>query len=390
MDRVVLITDSMAGPPAQNRPAIALAEELSSKYTVEFYAPCVEGESRELVSKFGFRTIRSECGYKYPGQATIENLIPRVDWGWVGDAVVVNFSNQLPVPSHVYYFQGFLSEFSRDFRRYWQGRQLRYKLAISIIGHPVFWFVDRVWAGALRRSRFVVANSFLAAHQLRRWGVRYVDVVTPPINRWLIDEYLRVEPQGDREYVLVHVGKETVYPWLYRAIKAVVGELRDKVKTVFIFGAKFNDVPRWFGKKLYELHERYGACVQYVMNHIAYIRERDMPRLYGGALLTIFTYNHEPYGYVPIESLMAGVPVISIGPGVDGAFHGPFHTAQRYKHAAWVDPDLIEDAVPEIIKEWGDLTVPIEERQGVALDHDPRAYAEAMDTYISRALGGSE
>ena len=377
MERLVLITDSLTGPPAQNRPAIVLAEELSREFKVEFYAPCMDdGEIKELLSGFTVKTNKPRCGYWYPGQATIENLLPKIDWGWVGDALTINFSNQLPVPSGIYYFQGFLSEFSRDFRRYWQGRELKFRVSVALIGHPIFKLVDWVWARALRGSKAVVANSILSANQLAWHNVRVDGVVEPPINRWLIKEYIGFEPPSDREYVLLHIGKETVLPWALKAVKAAIDELGSRVKAVMVFGAKFNTLPAWFIRGL-------GSLGRDVIQVSHYVREREMPKIYGEALLTVFTYNHEPYGYVPIESLMAGTPAIAIGP--DG--HGPYYTALRYRHAAWLPPGFTPEDVKAVIRRWGDLTVPIEERQEVALHHDPSEYAGEMLRFIESLLG---
>ncbi|MFP3288078.1 MAG: glycosyltransferase, partial [Acidilobus sp.] len=54
------------------------------------------------------------------------------------------------------------------------------------------------------------------------------------------------------------------------------------------------------------------------------VSDEELVELYSNALFTLFPFTHEPFGYVPVESMACGTPVLTYaaqGPGetvVDG------------------------------------------------------------------------
>ena len=42
-----------------------------------------------------------------------------------------------------------------------------------------------------------------------------------------------------------------------------------------------------------------------------YVSEKELIKLYSNAVFTLFPFTHEPFGYVPLESISCGTPVLT-------------------------------------------------------------------------------
>ncbi len=92
--------------------------------------------------------------------------------------------------------------------------------------------------------------------------------------------------------------------------------------------------------------------------------------LYADALFTLFPFSHEPFGYVPLESMACGTPVVTYD------WQGPSESVVN-DYTGWLaqtDSELMQRTVG-LWKE----KYPVEIRQNcrnVALKFDRKAYAE--------------
>lgn len=123
-----------------------------------------------------------------------------------------------------------------------------------------------------------------------------------------------------RDYVLAYIGKEVELDTVLKIAKRGV-----RIKA---FGAK---IP-------------YGTSLTEIRKHIeflGYVSEHELSVLYHNALYTVFPFTEEPFGFVPIESMHFGTPVLSFNR------QGPSETILDGKTGWLVNTkeELIEKAV---------------------------------------------
>ncbi|MGC8597111.1 MAG: hypothetical protein ACP5NY_04235 [Thermocladium sp.] len=309
----VVVTDPLVRPLGGQRPGVAWGAELArSGGEVTIIAPCVGDATLSRLRGLGLRVRAPPCRSRHwiPLRSFLTALLRR---GVRGN--ILNFSNQYAVPSSVYYFQGFLTNLaaSMALSGNWEAG----------LGLPLFSMIDAKWVVAMARSRRVVSNSPESARQLARWGMRS-SIVPPPIPMDEYEAYRHASPgKWGSDYVLVMIGKETKWEWL----RPILDRLRNRV--ILFGGAKIFHPPRWlplFGR------------------HVGFVEEMDMPSLYAGAALTIFTYTHEPFGYVPLEAAAAGSPSLVVG-----GPHGPACYAGVIRGIHHASPRDAPDAAPQLL-----------------------------------------
>ncbi len=93
-----------------------------------------------------------------------------------------------------------------------------------------------------------------------------------------------------RDYVLAYIGKET-------EIDTLMEMARRGVK-IISFGAK---IP--FGTPM--------SKIKQTMDFRGYVTDEELGKLYSNALFTAFPFTDEPFGWVPLESMFYGTPVLS-------------------------------------------------------------------------------
>jgi glycosyltransferase involved in cell wall biosynthesis len=130
------------------------------------------------------------------------------------------------------------------------------------------------------------------------------------------------KPTGNRkkDYVLTYIGKETDFPPIL--------EIANRGIKVIGFGSKI-PVGISFAK------------VEQAINFLGYVSSKELVDLYSGALFTAFPFTEEPFGYVPIESMACGTPVLSYSK------QGPSETIIDGK-TGWLvssDKDFVEKAL---------------------------------------------
>jgi glycosyltransferase involved in cell wall biosynthesis len=196
----------------------------------------------------------------------------------------INFSHTLVVPSTFWYLQGPTSSALRDMEN---ELTLVYRSAYGIL-KPALEYVDkRLATDMYNESKIVLANSKFCASLYHDWGIGVSDIIYPPIDCKLFQPNAR-KPSGD--YVAAYFGKETKFT----VIKAIA-DLGVKIKA---FGAKAPFIPK-------------SMIAHPNIEFFGRIPVAELVNIYSNALFTLFPFTHEPFGYIPVESMSCGTPTLT-------------------------------------------------------------------------------
>jgi glycosyltransferase involved in cell wall biosynthesis len=198
--------------------------------------------------------------------------------------VKINFSHTLVVPSLFWYLQGPTSTALRDMENELTGV---YKSVYKILKPAIEYSDGRLIRDIKKESRFTVANSKFCASLYHEWGIEADDVIYPPIDCNLFRPETS-KPASD--YVLTYFGKETKFS----AVKAIA----DQGVKIKAFGSKAPFVPR-------------EMCMHPNIDFLGRISADELVYSYSNALYTLFAFTHEPFGYIPVESMSCGTPTLT-------------------------------------------------------------------------------
>jgi glycosyltransferase involved in cell wall biosynthesis len=201
-----------------------------------------------------------------------------------GSHATINFSHTLVVPSTFWYLQGPTSSALRDMEN---ELSIPYKSAYNIL-KPALEYTDRKLAQSIYyKCKFVLANSKFCASLYRGWGIEACDIIYPPIDSKLFRPS-RPNPSGD--YVATYFGKETKF-----TVVKTIADLGVKIKA---FGSKAPFIPK--SMTSHPNIEFFGR-----------IPAIELVKIYSNALFTLFPFTHEPFGYIPVESMSCGTPTLT-------------------------------------------------------------------------------
>jgi len=311
------------------RPAICLASELVRRgCEVSVISPIMSDDVERRLRAGGITPINL-CS-----RLAAKHLSPSLLWfeTWIREAffrlnsmrvgkdlsMVINFSQVISVPSLVWYLQGSPSIALKDIER---ELSIGSRIAYNVL-KPIIKLADeRLISRMGRSSAFVIANSKFCASMYSKFGIEVNDVIYPPIDR---QTFHPSASSPASNYVLSYFGKETKF--------SVVKKIADMGVKIKAFGSKM-----FIRKDLME-HRN--------IEFLGRIGTRELVDMYSNALFTLFPFTHEPFGYVPLESMACGTPVLTYdrqGPReyvIDGCTGWLVHT----------DDELIQKAV-ELWKE---------------------------------------
>jgi glycosyltransferase involved in cell wall biosynthesis len=277
------------------RPALLLAKELvSRKFDVSMLSAAmttdveraledlniepVNAHAKLLTKKYGLSLVWFETWLR-------ESLLKLNSRSIHLDSyTVINFSHTFLIPSLVWYVQGPPSDALRDMEPEFP---MSYKFAYKALKRPIE-YADRKFIERMaKQSKFVVANSKFCASLYEKRGVHIHDIIYPPIECRFFKPTTS-KPSAD--YVLAYLGKETKF--------SAIKQIADEGVKIKAFGFKASYIPNAL------LHHR---NIDYLWN----IPDEELAEAYSNALYTLFPFTHEPFGYVPIESMSCGTPAIT-------------------------------------------------------------------------------
>jgi glycosyltransferase involved in cell wall biosynthesis len=292
---VTLVCDIMMDLEGSIRPAMYLAAELVAKgYTVSMMSPIMSDDVEERLRVSGIMPINLRA------KLTAKNSGLSMLWfeTWAREAflklnskhvnrhsdVMVNFSHTLVVPSMFWYLQGPTSVALKDM----EGElTVAYRFAYRVLRPLVEYADGKLVKDMGRKSAFVVANSKFCASMYRKWEIEVSDIIYPPIDCKVFQPRMS-SPSSD--YVLTYFGKETKF--------SVVKAVADLGVSIKAFGSKAPFVPRFL-------------ITHPNIEFLGRVSTDELVDVYSNALFTLFPFTHEPFGYIPVESMACGTPTLT-------------------------------------------------------------------------------
>lgn len=291
MTNVTFITDPLVTTAGAVRPAILLARGLQKcRKTAAIVTPRsdegiakslrAEGiEIKEIGPRFSF--ISSSPMFDAWARCLIMNTtISRID------GIVVNTSSCLVAPAHVYYAQGVMTRTLSDILSV--NRSI-YRYTYDLLKRPLIRLDKRLVQRFNKSSDLFIANSSFCASIYQEWGIKVRKIICPPLD---CDFFKPSTASPSADYVLTTFGKYGKEGNL-QVIKAIA----DAGVKIKVFGDT-SYTPDSFEKK--------GN-----ITFLGRVSDQELVQLYSNALYTLFAFSHEPFGYIPVESMGCGTPVLT-------------------------------------------------------------------------------
>jgi glycosyltransferase involved in cell wall biosynthesis len=276
------------------RPAVYLANELVSRgHEVSVVSPLMSDVVEECLRANGIAPINLRAKF------VVKNLGSSLLWleAWAREAFlklnsrhindgscILNFSQVISAPSLVWYLQGPPSVALKDVEKEFS---VGFRAAYSVLKNFIEYADGRLVSRMGKISQFIIANSKFCASMYSSFGVRSNGLIYPPIDCRIFHPST-ANPSSD--YVLTYFGKETKISVIRRAAS---------------MGIKF----KAFGAKM-KFFDR-GVIGHPNIEFLGRLSTSELMEAYSNALFTLFPFTHEPFGYVPLESMACGTPVLT-------------------------------------------------------------------------------
>lgn len=276
------------------RPAMYLANELIMKgHEVSIMSPLMSERVEEGLRESNINPINLRA------KLFVRNLGSSLVWleAWAREAFlklnsrhiingpyVLNFSQVISAPSLVWYLQGPPSIALDDVEK---EMPIGFRVAYNILKNFIKYADEKLVSRMGEISQFIIANSKYCAEMYSSFGVKSNDLIYPPID-CKIFQPSTANPASD--YVLTYFGKETKVSVIKKAAN---------------MGIRF----KAFGAKMEFLDKT-------VIGHpnievLGRLSPSELVDAYSNALFTLFPFTHEPFGYVPLESMACGTPALT-------------------------------------------------------------------------------
>jgi len=275
--------ESLHGPL---RPPFLVARELKQYFDVVFVSPIVGKSVAEELRSEGFETRSSGKDYFFSGSLlTLEAWLRRNRFRpRLGSSLVANFSQCFLADADVYYAQGPIAKALDDTS---PEMKKTYRLAYTFT-RPFFAIRDKSFNKKLRqRSNIFIANSKFCASMYEDWNIKIDDIIYPPLD---CETVKPTTSKPSEDYVLTYIGKEAKH-----SVLKAIADAGIKIKA---FGFKAPYIPRYMLK-----HPN--------IEFMGKVSDEELLNLYSNALYTFFAFTHEPFGYIPVESMACGTPVLT-------------------------------------------------------------------------------
>jgi glycosyltransferase involved in cell wall biosynthesis len=313
------ITDPLVTTMGAVRPALLLAREFrQSGYDVTVITPRFDGEIALTLQNMDISLKSVGPNFSVISEfptldAWARCLIRQRSAKMQRSDVVINTSSCVIREADVYYAQGLMTKALDDV---YGEMPICYRYAYRLSGSSLRMLERNLVRRFREFSRFFVANSEFCATMYREWGVQVEEVINPPLD---CSFFKPTVSKPDIDYVLTHFGvhgKENKM--------SVIKAIADAGVRIKAFGNP-SSTPK-------------SLAHHTNIDFLGRVSNEELVDLYSNALFTLFAFNHEPFGYVPVESMACGTPVLTYNK------QGPSETVTRGK-TGWLacsDKELVE------------------------------------------------
>ncbi|MEM2486945.1 MAG: glycosyltransferase [Candidatus Bathyarchaeia archaeon] len=286
---LLFFTDPIENFYGPLKPPFLIARKLKRYFDITIVSPFISEKFVSMLKHEGYGIVNLNKKYPFSG-----SLLTFFEWLLSTklnpqehrNAVIVNFSQCFLVNADIYYAQGPITKALDDMYPEMNfGFRISYTLARPFLVKYDKWFNRRL----RERSRFIIANSSFCRRMYEEWGIRIDGLIYPPLDCGLFRPTTS-KPLDD--YILTYIGKETKYSIIKKIVHSGI-----KIKA---FGAKNPFIPKNLLK-----HPN--------IEFLGKVTDSELVNLYSNALCTLFIFTHEPFGYIPVESMACGTPVLTYG-----------------------------------------------------------------------------
>lgn len=297
--KITIVCDPLFSEYGPTRPPVLIARELRKLgYDVELIAIVANEKVRNRLESQGLevRLLGGRTPFKSESlawfyfwmlegflSANSDKLKKR---GLSLEGTVLNFSNTIVSPCKIWYAQGPPTVLLDNIKEH---LALHYRAVYSLSSQILRRVDKKMILRFSSVSEKVVANSRYLATIYEKWGTRVDAVIYPPIDCQSFKPVAK-SPRGD--YAVTYFGKETNFRVIQNALDNGI-----KIKA---FGGKIATAPK---KTLSHPN----------LEFLGRVSDSQLVELYSNASFTFFPFIDEPFGYIPVESMACGTPVVTFG-----------------------------------------------------------------------------
>ncbi|MBS7648925.1 glycosyltransferase [Candidatus Bathyarchaeota archaeon] len=286
---LLFFTDPIENFYGPLKPPLLIARKLKRHFDITIVSPFISEKFVSMLKHEGYGVINLNKKYPFSG-----SLLTFFEWLSLTklnpqkhrNTAIVNFSQCFLVDANIYYAQGPITKALDDI-----SPEMNFNFRVSyMFARPFLVAYDKWFNRRLReRSGFIIANSSFCRRMYEEWGIKIDGLIYPPLDCGL---FRPTTSKPSDDYILTYIGKETKY--------SVIKKIAHSGIKIKAFGAKNPFIPKNMLK--HPNIEFWGK-----------VTDSELVNLYSNALYTLFIFTHEPFGYIPVESMACGTPILTYG-----------------------------------------------------------------------------
>lgn len=304
--KLCFITDPLVTTAGSVRPTLLLSRELSKLgYDITIVTTKANEDLSQLIEEMNHKLLaigpRTSFFKRMPNlDAWLRHIIINNAWsGLHGQKFIVNTSSTSITRSDVYYAQGIMMKALEDMM---PGLPLWYRICHNLSKGFLSYCERKTIKKYEKVSKYFIANSRFCARLYEDWGIHIDDVINPPLDTSFFKPSCPVPTEG---YILTYFG--TLGKESNGSLIKIIADNGIKIKA-------FGNTP--LNKTLLR-HKN--------IDFLGKVTDDELVHLYSNALLTLFAFKHEPFGYIPVESMACSTPVLTYN------MQGPSETVINHK-----------------------------------------------------------